>query len=301
MSNQQAGKGLNAAKHESIAGYLFILPTYIFYTIFVILPFIAVLLLSFSQYDILTPPKFIGLDNFIGMFKDSRLLTVYGNTFYFTIAAVLFNVGIGLLLAIMLNRKISNTLKYLFRLAYFFPNIVSVVFISVIWSALFSKDTGIINYYIGLVGIQPVAWFSDPKMAINSIIIIDVWKNTGFAMIVFLAGLQNIPREYYEASEIDGANATQTFFRITFPLLSPTVFFNIIIFSIGALQVFDSTKIITDGGPGDSTRSLVMYIYENAFQKFQMGYSSAIAMGFLVVIVLLTLLQFVLSRRWVHY
>jgi multiple sugar transport system permease protein len=301
MPKNKNSRGLNIATQEAIAGYLFILPTYIFYTIFVIIPVIAVVCLGFTQYDILSPPKFVGFHNFIDSFKDSRLIAVYGNTFYFTIVSVLLNVSIGLLLALMLNRKISNALKYLFRLAFFFPSIVATVFISVIWIALFAKDTGIVNYYLSLIGIHPIAWFNDPQMAMSSIILLDIWKNTGFAMIVFLAGLQNIPKDYYEASEIDGANTTQIFFKITFPLLSPIVFFNIIIFSIGALQVFDSTKIMTDGGPGDSTRGLVMYIYENAFQKFQMGYASAIAIEFLVVIVLLTMVQFVISRRWVNY
>jgi multiple sugar transport system permease protein len=134
-----------------------------------------------------------------------------------------------------------------------------------------------------------------------SVIILDVWKNTGFAMLIFLAGLQGIPRDYYEAAELDGANHVQQFFRITLPLLSPTIFFNVIIFMIGALQVFDTIIVLTQGGPGDSSRSIVMYIYEQAFQRFDMGYVAALSMTLFVIIMILTLIQFRFSRRWVHY
>lgn len=291
----------NVKQSETAAGYLFIAPIYLLYIIFVLIPVLVMFYLSFTQYDILSPAKLVLLDNFIEMFKDKRFYTVLGNTFYFTIISVTLNVGIGLLLAVALNRKINQSLRNIYRLAYFFPVIISSVYISVIWAYLFSTDTGIINYYLGLIGIKPVSWFTSSKMAMLSIILMDVWKNTGFAMVVFLAGLQNIPREYYEASQIDGANRIQTFLKITFPCLSPVVFFNVITFSIGALQVFDSTKIITDGGPGDATRSMVMYIYEHGFRNFNMGYASSVSVVFVLIIVILTFIQFVFSKRWVHY
>ena len=292
---------MSSTRREALSGYLFILPTYFLYALFVFLPVLSVIYLSLTRYDIFSLPRFIGLQNFHDLFQDPRLLTVYQNTFYFTFVAVFLNVGIGLLLALALNRTIPAGFNYLFRLAFFLPVIVSTVFLSVIWSALFATDTGIVNYYLGLVGIKPVAWFTDSTTAMTSIILLDVWKNAGFAMVIFLAGLQNIPVQYYEASQLDGAGPWQIFRKVTFPLLSPVIFFNTVIFSIGALQVFDSTKIITDGGPGDSTRSQAMYIYENAFQKFQMGYASTVAVGLLAVIIIITLIQFFLSRRWVHY
>jgi multiple sugar transport system permease protein len=292
---------LNSKQTEAIAGYLFIAPVYLLYIIFVLIPVVVMVFLSFTKYDILSPAQFINFDNYIELFKDKRFYTVLGNTFYFTIVSVILNVGIGLALAVALNRKMNESLRNAYRVSFFFPVIVSSVYISVIWAYLFSTDTGIINYYLQLVGIQPVQWFTNPKTAMLSIIFMDVWKNTGFAMVVFLAGLQNIPREFYESSQIDGANRVQTFFKITFPMLSPVVFFNVITFSIGALQVFDSTKIITDGGPGDSTRSMVMYIYEHGFRSYNMGYASSVSVVFVLIIVILTLFQFNMSKKWVHY
>lgn len=286
---------------EATAGYLFILPTYLCYIIFVLLPFIAVIFLSFTKYDILSAPKFVGLDNFIEIFSDTRLLSVIINTVYFATFAVIFNVLIGLILAIMLNRRLSPALSYFFRLAYFLPVIVSYAYTSIIWQWLFSKDTGVVNYYLNLIGIPSLGWFADPKLALNTMIFMDVWKACGFAMVIFLAGLQNIPKEYYEACEIDGANAMQTTLKITVPLLTPTILLNIIIYMLGCLQIFDPMNIITQGGPGDSTRSMVMYIYEYGFQRFQMGYASAISLLFLIAISILTAIQFKTSKRWVHY
>jgi multiple sugar transport system permease protein len=211
------------------------------------------------------------------------------------------NVGIGLILAVLLNRHIPGPLKYLFRSAYFFPVLVALVYSSIVWSFLYQKDTGIINYYLSLLNVAPIPWLSNRQWVLPSIIIMDVWRNTGFAMLVFLAGLQNIPVDYYEAAQLDGANRWHLFRHITLPLISPTLFFNLIIYMIGALQVFDSVIVLTKGGPGDASRSLVMYIYENAFQFFEMGYASAIAITLFVIIVIMTLIQFRLGRTWVHY
>ncbi|TME40535.1 MAG: sugar ABC transporter permease [Chloroflexi bacterium] len=289
------------SQREALAGYLFILPTFLGYTAFILGPIVAAVGISFTKYDILTPASFVGLENYARLFSDPRLRTVYGNTIFFTVFAVSLNVGIGLLLAVLLNRHIPGPLKYVFRSAYFFPVLVALVYSSIIWQFLYQKDTGIINYYLGLLNIEPIAWLSNKQWVLPSIIIMDVWRNTGFAMLVFLAGLQNISTEYYEAAQLDGANRLQLFRHITLPLISPTLFFNLIIYMIGALQVFDSIMVLTKGGPGDTSRSLVIYIYENAFQFFEMGYASAVAITLFIIIVILTLIQFRLGRAWVHY
>lgn len=286
---------------EALAAYLFILPTFIGYTIFVVGPIFAAFGYSLTRYDILTPPRFVGFDNYVQLLTDPRLRIVYTNTIIFTVCAVSLNVSAGLALAILLNRHMPAGLKYFFRTAYFFPVLVALTYSAIIWQFLYQKDTGIINYYLGLLGVERVPWLSTGRWAMLSIILMDVWKNAGFAMIVFLAGLQNISRSYYEAAEIDGANRWQLFRHITLPLISPTLFFNLTIYMIGALQVFDSIAVLTQGGPGDSTRSLVMYIYENAFQLFEMGYASAIAITLFVIIMILTLIQFKVSQSWVHY
>lgn len=289
------------SQREALAGYLFILPTFIGYTAFIIGPILAAIGISLTSYDILSPPKFVGMANYTNLWSDPRLWKVYLNTVYFTLVAVTLNVGIGLLLAVLINRHMPAFLKYIFRTAYFFPVLVALAYCSIIWQYLYQKDTGILNYYLSYLSVEPIPWLSSPKFVMPSIILMDVWKNTGFAMLVFLAGLQNIPQDYFEAAQLDGANRWQVFRFITLPLISPTLFFNLIIYMIGALQVFDSIVVLTQGGPGDSSRSIVMYIYENAFQLFQMGYASAVAITLFIIIMLLTLVQFRMGQAWVHY
>jgi multiple sugar transport system permease protein len=289
------------SQREALAGYLFILPTFLGYTAFIVGPILAAIGFSFTKYDILSPATFVGLDNYVRLLNDPRLRTVYGNTIFFTVFAVSLNVGLGLVLAVLLNRHLPGPIKYVLRSAYFFPVLVALVYSSIIWQFLYQKDTGIFNYYLGLLNLAPIPWLSNRQWVLPSIIILDVWRNAGFAMLVFLAGLQNISQEYYEAAQLDGANRLQLFRHITVPLISPTIFFNLVIYMIGALQVFDSIMVLTKGGPGDASRSLVIYIYENAFQFFEMGYASAVAITLFVIIVILTLIQFRLGRAWVHY
>lgn len=292
---------LKERHREALAGYLFILPTFIGYTAFVIGPIFAAIGISFTKYNILSPAEFVGMQNYVQLLTDPRLRIVYANTIFFTIFAVTFNIGVGLLLAVLLNRHMPAFLRYIFRAAYFFPVLVALTYSAIIWQFLYQKDTGVANYYLQFLGIEPIPWLSSRQWVMPSIIIMDVWKNTGFAMLIFLAGLQNIPDMYYEAAQLDGANRWQIFRHITLPLISPTIFFNLIIFMIGALQVFDSIMVLTQGGPGDTSRSVVMYIYEKAFRAFQMGYASAVAMTLFAIIMVLTLIQFRLSRGWVHY
>lgn len=192
-------------------------------------------------------------------------------------------------------------LRYFFRTAYFFPVLIALAYCAVIWQFMYQKDTGLINYYLGLVGIDPLHWLGNKDLVRPAVIILDVWKNTGFCMLVYLAGLQGIPTEFYEAASIDGANRWVIFRRITLPLITPTLFFLVVINMIGALQMFDSVQVLTAGGPGDSSRTLVMFIYEQAFQNFRMGYASAVALTLFIVIMTLTLIQFRMSRSWVHY
>ena len=253
------------------------------------------------EFSILGDAEYIGLENYANILTDMRLRTTYVNTVVFTLFAVFFNAGVGLILAVLLNRRMPTFVRNLYRSIFFFPVLVAHTYIAVIWRFLYQQDTGVINYYLGLLGIEAIPWLSSAQWALPAVIIMDVWKNTGFAMLVFLAGLQNIPSEYYEAAQLDGANERQIFARITIPMLSPTIFFILVIFMIGALQVFDTIIVLTAGGPGDATRSIVMYIYEQAFQRFDMGYAAAVSMTLFAVILVLTLLQFRVGQRWVHY
>jgi multiple sugar transport system permease protein len=292
---------VKAGYREALWGFLFILPTYLGFAIFVLGPVVAVAGMSFTNFDVLGGSTFTGLTNYSRLLSDERLRTVYGNTFVFTIFAVFFNVSIGLALAVLLNRRLPQLVRNFFRSIYFFPLLIAHTYVAVIWQFLYQRDTGVINYYLSLLGIGPVSWLGSATWVLPSVIIMDVWKNTGFAMIIFLAGLQSIPKDYYEAARLDGAGALQLFLRITFPLLTPTIFFVLVIFMIGAIQVFDTIIVLTGGGPGDASKSVVIYIYEQAFQNFDLGYASTVAMTLFVVILTLTLLQFWFGRRWVHY
>ncbi len=288
-------------QREAIVGYLFILPTFIGFIIFILFPLIESMRISFLEFSILRESTYIGLENYAQLLSDTRLRTVYINTFIFTLFAVFFNAGVGLLLAVMLNRRMPILMRNLYRSVFFFPVLIAHTYIAVIWRFLYHQETGVINYYLSFLGIDPIPWLSNTAWAMAAIIIMDVWKNTGFAMLVFLAGLQSISQEYYEAAQLDGANERQLFFRITIPLLSPTIFFILVIFMIGALQVFDTIIVLTEGGPGDATRSVILYIYELAFRRFDMGYAAAVSMTLFAIILVLTALQFWISRRWVHY
>jgi multiple sugar transport system permease protein len=292
---------VKAGHREALWGFLFILPTYLGFAIFILGPVVAVAGMSFTKFDVLTGAEFTGLTNYVRLLSDERLRNVYTNTFVFTIFAVFFNVSIGLALAVLLNRRLPRLLRNFFRSVYFFPLLIAHTYVAVIWQFLYQRDTGVINYYLSLLGIAPISWLGSAAWVLPSVIIMDVWKNTGFAMIIFLAGLQNIPKDYYEAARLDGAKAVQLFLRITFPLLSPTIFFVLVIFMIGAIQVFDTIIVLTGGGPGDASKSVVIYIYEQAFQNFDLGYASTVAMTLFVIILIFTLLQFWFSRRWVHY
>ena len=292
---------LTPKRREALAAFFFILPTLVGFVIFIAYPLVESLRISFYEYGIWGDTIYIGTENYERLATDMRLRQTYRNTFVFTMFAVFFNAGLGLLLAVFLNRRMPVIVSNFYRSVFFFPILVAHTYISVIWKYLYAEDTGVFNFYLGQLDIAAVPWLREPGWAMAAIIIMDVWKNAGFAMLVFLAGLQSIPNEYYEAAQLDGANERQLFFRITIPLLSPTIFFILVIFFIGAFQVFDSIFVLTGGGPGDATRSVVMYIYQQAFQRLDFGYAAAVSWTLFLVIMAVTLVQFWGSRRWVHY
>lgn len=280
---------------------LFVAPATIGFLVFILLPLVMTVVYSFTSYGLFDPPQPNGIENYARLFADERLARVYLNTLLFTLLAVPANVGLALLLAVGLNRAMNSTVRTVVRSAYFFPSLVGLVFVAIVWQFFFQTDNGIFNYYLGLVGIGPVPWLSSAAWAIPSIVILDVWKNVGLAMLILLAGLQGIPRVYYEAASLDGAGPFRQFWSVTVPLLSPQIFFVVTLYLIGALKVFESIVVLTNGGPGDASRSVVMYIYEKAFQSFDFGYASAISVSLLVIVSVVTLIQFRVSRKWVHY
>lgn len=288
-------------KREIGAAYLFVLPAALLFIVFVLGPMITALGLSFYKYDILTPPKFTGLTNYTRFLADPRLGIIYRNTSVYVVATVLIEMFLALMLAVAANRNIPAVLRYIFRTGYFFPVLTSLASVSIIWTYLYHTDFGIINYYLRQLGLSAVPWLTSSRWAMTALIILGVWKSVGFQFILLVAGLQNIPRHLYEAAELDGAGRVATFFAITLPMLSPTMFFAIIISLINSFQIFDSPFIMTQGGPGDATRTVGMYIYEQGFRFFDMGYASTIALSLFLIIFLLTMIQFTFSRIWVFY
>jgi multiple sugar transport system permease protein len=292
---------MKRASSETRAGYFFIGPSLLGYLVFVLGPLVAAVALSFTRYDVLTAPRPIGLTNYARLFSDPRLATVYRNTTFFAVASIILTVCLGLILAVAVNQRLPRPVKYVLRIAYFFPVLVGMIYAAMVWKFLFNRDLGVVNYYLHFFHVPPIGWLTTSNWALWSVILVYVWKNVGFTMLTTLAGLQNIPEELYEAARIDGAKPITAFFRLTVPLLTPVILFNVTITMINTLQEFDSIVALTNGGPGDASRSVVMYIYDQAFRSFNMGYASAIAVTLFILIGLLTLLQLWGSRRWVHY
>jgi multiple sugar transport system permease protein len=288
------------SRAQALTGWLFVMPTSILYLSFVLVPVVLTVILSFAYYDPMMGSHWVGLDNYIRFFTNRRSLQIFWNTLRFTFFAVTFNVSIGLILAIALNRAMPGWLLYFFRLAFFLPVIIAAAFVSIVWSYFFGDDLGVINYFLRLFGLSNVRWLTDSGMAMTSIVIMDVWKNTGFFMIIFIAALQGLPKAITEAALMDGTPPWRQFFRITLPYISPVVFFCIVYASIGALQVYESIVILTKGGPGDATRSLSILIVEEGFGSFQIGYAAAISVVMTVIILIITGIQQMLSRRWVQ-
>jgi multiple sugar transport system permease protein len=292
---------MKKASSDSLSAYLFVAPTLSGYLLFVLGPLIAAIVLSFTHYDMMSPPRLIGFSNYARLISDARLAVVYKNTALFAVTAVILTVGIGTLLGVAVNKRLPAFLKYILRTAYFFPVLVGMIYAAMVWKFLFNRDLGVVNYYLHFFNVPPIPWLTSSTWAIWSVILVYVWKNVGFTMLTTLAGLQNISEELYEAARIDGAKPHTVLFRITIPLLSPVILFNVTIAMINTLQEFDSIVALTNGGPGDASRTVVMYIYDKAFRSFDMGYASAIAVTLFVVISIVTLLQLWGSRRWVHY
>ena len=288
-------------RREATSGYLLILPSYLGFLIFVAGPLAAAVYFSFTSFDLLSAPEFIGFDNYVRMLSDERLHRVYGNTVVFMLAAVIGMTSLGLVLASALNRRLPRALRYVVRSAYFFPSLVALVYVSVVFQALFQRDVGVVNYYLGLIGIGPIDWLNSPTGAMASVIIVDVWRNVGLAMLIFLAALQDVPRDMEEAARVDGAGGWTIFRHIQVPFISPAIFFVVTLTMIGAFQIFESIVVLTDGGPGDATRSVVMYLTERGFEQFRMGYASAIAVTLFALILTITLVLFRLRRRWVFH
>jgi ABC-type sugar transport system permease subunit len=285
---------------DDLVGWAFAAPFVILFGVFLAFPILASFLLSFTSFglrDIANPvgTSVIGLKNYVDLLADPKFWKALFNTFYFVVVGVPVTLVIGLLIATALSRGVTR-FRTAFRVGYYLPVITSIVAIAVVWRFLLNPDSGLINMLLGGLGIKGPAWLADPLFAMPSIIAMAVWRNLGFAMVVFLAGLQTIPSSLYESASIDGAGRWQAFRYVTIPMLRPTILFMTVITTIGYLQLFEEPFVMTLGGPLDSTLSITMYMYQQGFTFFHQGYASAIAYVLFVIVALIAFLQFKFLR-----
>jgi multiple sugar transport system permease protein len=286
-------------RKEEIEFYIAISPWIIGFILFTGLPILASMAISLTDWTGLTSRHFVGFQNYIDMFTtDKQFFTVVLNTFYYSIASVILGTIGAVLVALLMNQKIPGISA--FRTIYYLPSVTAGVAIAIMFMWLFNPQLGLINYGLSLIGIKGPLWLASSTWAMPALIIMSLW-GIGANMIVLLAGLQGIPDHLYEAARIDGANKFQEFIHVTIPMLSPVIFFVMIISIIASFQIFDNVYVMTRGGPGDATRVLVYHLYQNAFEYQKMGYSSALAWMLFVIIMGLTLAQFRFGRSWVYY
>jgi len=295
--------------YQQSEAYLFLLPSLLGFLVFVVLPALGSLGLSLVEWKLTNTPTFVGIDNYVTLFTQDKVFPiVLGNTVFYVMAIVPLQLIIGLLMAVALNTGLKGLGIY--RVIYFMPVVTNIVAAAMVFQWLFNQDFGLISSWIWQLAdatgwnIQPPNWLADSFWAKPTVAVLTVWKNVGFTMVIYLAGLQGIPQVLYEAAEVDGANRWQQFRRITVPLISPTTFFLLIIQMIGAFQLFAEPFVMTRVGGGEplqATLSIVYYIYQNAFSYQKMGTAAAISWVLFAIILVITLIQLQMQKRWVHY
>lgn len=290
-------KQMKMNTHNTLVGLSFILPNFIGFFCFILIPVIFSFLLSVCKWDGFTAIKFVGLQNFSKIFSDRVFKAALSHTFIYTIFTVAFTIVISLALAILLNRKMKGV--NFFRSAVFFPYVASIVAVGAVWNAMFMKDGGPVNAFLNTIGIQnPPGWFASTSWALTGVIVVSIWKNMGYFMIIYLAALQDVPSSLYEAARIDGANGWQQFKKITLPMLTPSHFFVFMMLTINSFKVFDLILVLTDGGPGIATKVLANYIYDKAFVSWNYGLSSAASMILFLIIGTITIVQFRVEKKF---
>ena len=288
-------------RREALEGILYLSPWIVGFIVFVAGPLLASAVLSFTKYNVLRPPEFIGLNNYVFAFtKDNLFLPSIVRTFYYAVLLVPLAMAGSLIVAILLNQKLMATTVW--RTMFFLPTLTPLVATALLWRWMLNPDVGLVNYLLGQIGIQGPGWLNSIEWAIPALVLMGLWASVGGSrMIIFLAGLQDVPVELLEAAEIDGAGTWAKYRHITLPLITPTVFFNLVLGIIFALRTFEVAFVSTAGGPARATWFISLHIYQNAFVSFDMGYSSALAWLLFVLLFALTYLQFRLSGRWVFY
>lgn len=285
---------VNLSNSQTSAAWIFVFPALLGMLIFIIIPIFFSFGLSFAKWDLLNPIQFVGLDNYKEIFTEPLFGKILLNTVVFALATSFFGVIIPLILAAIMNSKIRGA--DFFKTAYFLPFITPMIVIGIVWEWIFDPNIGLLNKVLQV----HINWLYDPHWAMPALILVSVWKLIGYNMIIFLSGFSGISNSMFEAAKIDGANPVETFFYVTIPLLSPTIFFVVIITAVSSFQIFDLIYLMTQGGPLDSTNVLVYAIYKNAFEYFNAGKASAIAYVLFVIILVLTLLQWNMRKKLVY-
>lgn len=296
----KSSKAKSLAQRKTLVAYSFILPNLIGFFVFTFIPIIFSLLLSFCEWDSGNPIKFVGLKNFITMFtNDSSFWISLKNTLYYTVVTVPVTMAISLFLAILMNKKLKG--RVFFRSVLFFPYVASLVAVAVVWMALFNPDRGPVNGILMALGIaNPPRWAASTTWAMPTIIGLTVWKGMGYYMIVYLAALQGVSGDLYEAASLDGANKWQQFLNITWPSVTPTTFFILMMLMVSTFKSYDTMYITTQGGPGEATKVLAYHIYNSAFVSSKFGYASAVAMVLFAIIMIVTLIQFKGEKKFTN-
>lgn len=281
--------------------YLFISPAVLLFVAFVAIPFVGIIALSFLQWDLLTPAKYAGTSNYRMLVHDPQVGRALLNSFVFDILTTTLHVCLGMALAIAVTSVRSKAVRYWVRTAFVAPFLMSAGAVALMWSYILSADTGPFNYYLRLIGLSPPNWLGSSTWALPSLVGVDLWQTLGFTFIIFLVGLQTIPSQLYEAAAIDGAGPFSRFRHITLPMLSPATLVVSVTAFIGAFEVFTWPYVLTSGGPGNATLTIMLYIYQVSFRNFQLGYGAAISIVNVAALLIFVVGMLLLARRWVHY
>ena len=286
------------ARREEREFYLFISPWLIGFVLFGAGPILASAAISFTDWSLLSSPNWTGLENYRKLFSDPLFYVTLKNTLYYAFASVFLGIVVAFLLALLLNQKVWG--MSIFRTIFYLPSVVAGIATALLFINIFNPDFGLLNYALGQLGIQGPGWLTSPQWAMPALIIMSLW-GAGGGMVIYLAGLQSIPEQLYEAASLDGAGTFRKFWNITVPMMSPVIFFNMIVGVISSLQAFVLIYVMTNGGPANATLVYGLYLYRKAFEFFEMGYASAMAWVLFVAIMIITAIQFRLARRWVYY
>jgi ABC-type sugar transport system permease subunit len=295
-ARRRSRKRVTLVVRNSLLGWSFLLPNFLGFAVLTLVPVGALFYISFTDWNVFGKAHWIGFHNFDRLLRDESFRTALENTLYYTVFHVPLTLAASLGLALLLNRKLRGV--GFFRTAAFFPYITSIVAIAVVWNMMLSPEKGPVNHLLNVIGIShPPGWSTSATWSMPTVIIVGTWREMGYFMLLFLAGLQTVPPEVHDAAKVDGANAWQRFRNVTLPYLRPTTFFVVVILTIWSLKVFDVILVMTNGGPGESTLVLSLYIYKTGFQNREFGYASAVSVALFFICILVTAVQFAVNRR----